>query len=133
MLKGQCNCGEVAFEITTDVTDVYVCHCSICRKATGTNGIAVIVINNKYFEWLSGESLLKTWKKPGHDWQSSFCQNCGSILPDENNESTTYVPVGSITQGDEKLKVAHHVFVDSKASWDEIGDAGKQHPEAFGG
>jgi hypothetical protein len=29
--------------------------------------------------------------------------------------------------------VAHHVWVGSKAVWDEIGDAGKQHAEQFRG
>jgi hypothetical protein len=41
------------------------------------------------------------------------------------------VPAGLISVGGDALKVVHHVWVDSKASWDEIGDAGRQHPEAF--
>ena len=43
-----------------------------------------------------------------------------------------YVPAGLITVGDEGLKVAHHIWVDSKATWDEIGDNGEQHKQAFG-
>lgn len=132
MIKGHCNCQDVTFEITTEVTDVYVCHCSICRRATGSNGIAVIVVNNDDFAWSSGKELVKTWDKPDHDWQTSFCHTCGSTLPGANDSERMYVPAGLIMQGDEKLKVAHHIFVDSKASWDEIGDDGKQHKCAFG-
>jgi hypothetical protein len=31
------------------------------------------------------------------------------------------------------ISVTHHVGVGSKAVWDEIGDAGKQHPEQLRG
>jgi hypothetical protein len=44
-----------------------------------------------------------------------------------------FVPAGVIAEGGEKLKVAHHIWVGSKAVWDEIGDAGKQHREGFEG
>ena len=30
-----------------------------------------------------------------------------------------------------ELHVIHHIFCDSKAAWDEIGDAGRRHREAF--
>jgi len=44
-----------------------------------------------------------------------------------------FVPAGLITLGGDELKIAHHIWVDSKANWDEIGDKGKQHPFEFGG
>ncbi len=132
MTKCKCNCESVAFEIISEIKDVYVCHCSICRRSTGSNSIAVVVVNNEDFHWLKGRDLVKTWDKPGHDWQTSFCQNCGSTLPGANDDARMYVPAGLILKGAEKLKVAHHIFVDSKAPWDEIGDDGKQHKAAFG-
>ena len=55
MAKGQCNCGAVAFEIDVDISNVFFCHCSICRKSTGSNGIAVVVIDNDVFQWTRGE------------------------------------------------------------------------------
>ena len=133
MVTGECNCGAVSFEITTEISDVFVCHCSICRKPTGSGGIAVAVTDNSHFRWLTGNELINTWHKPGHDWQTSFCKNCGSPLPGANDEQRMYVPVGLISQGGEKLKVAHHIWTDSKAAWEEIGDSGKKHPEAFQG
>lgn len=133
MAIGECNCGAVAFEITSKISDVFICHCSICRRSTGSNGIAVVVISNSDFRWVRGEKLINTWHKPEHDWKTSFCKNCGSPLPGVNDESRMYVPVGLISEGDENLKVAHHIWVGSKATWDEIGDNGKQHQQAFGG
>ncbi len=31
----------------------------------------------------------------------------------------------------ESLRVTHHIWVGSKADWDEIGDDGVQHPESI--
>ena len=133
MARGECNCGAVAFEINADLTDVIICHCSICRRSTGSSGIAIIVVNNEVFKWTRGQQQIGTWKKPGADWQTWFCRNCGSPLPGENDASRMFVPAGLIMEGGEALKVTHHIWVDSKALWDEIGDSGKRHHEAFSG
>ena len=131
MAKGACNCGAVAFEIDADPIDIYFCHCSICRRATGANGIAVVVVDNNAFRWTRGEEQIATWKKPDADWQCWFCRTCGSPLPGINDDKRMFVPAGLISEGGESLSVVHHIWVDSKATWDEIGDAGKQHREGF--
>ena len=131
MVKGACNCGAVAFQISGDLRDVYICHCSICRRATGSNGIAVAVVDNSDFHWLSGADHISHWKKPGADWERWFCQTCGSTLPGPNDPERMFVPVSLISEGGDDLKVAHHIYVGSKACWDEIGDAGQQHEESI--
>lgn len=133
MALGECNCGAVAFEISADLSGVFVCHCSICRRSTGSNGIAVVVIDNNAFRWIRGEELIAAWKKPDADWQTWFCRICGSPVPGINDESRMFVPAGLISNGGESLAVIHHVWVDSKAVWDEIGDSGQRHREAFEG
>ncbi len=131
MASGACNCGTVAFEVDRDLRDVFVCHCSICRRYTGGNGIAVVVVPNDAFRWLSGEDHISSWKKPDADWESHFCSVCGSCLPGPNDEKRMFIPAGLITDGGEKLRAAHHIWVGSKAVWDEIGDKGKHHLEGF--
>jgi hypothetical protein len=64
MAKGECNCGAVRFEIDADASDVVVCHCSICRRSTGSNGIAVVVVPNARLRWVQGEDHIVTWTKP---------------------------------------------------------------------
>ena len=131
MASGECNCGAVSFEISSDLSEVFVCHCSICRRATGSNGIAVVVVNNDRFAWTGGEELVSSWKKPDADWEMWFCRRCGSPVPGVNDETQMFVPAGLISNGGENLAVAHHIWVDSRAVWDEIGDCGRRHPEAF--
>ncbi len=93
--------------------------------------MAVLVVQNNQFRWLQGQQSIATWKKPNTEWQIWFCSICGSPVPGENNPKTMYVPAGSITDGGDGLRVIHHVWVGSKAVWDEIGDTGKQHAEGF--
>jgi hypothetical protein len=133
MASGACNCGSICFTIDAELSDVIVCHCSICRRATGSNGIAVLIVDNQRFEWTAGTEFINSWKKPDADWEMGFCRNCGSPVPGANDESRMFVPAGLILDGGENLKVAHHIWVDSKAVWDEPGDSGRRHSEAFEG
>ena len=131
MALGECNCTAIGFEISAELEDVFVCHCSICRRATGSNGIAVVVVDKSDFRWLRGKEHVTSWKKPDADWEIWFCRNCGSPVPGLNDEPRMFVPAALITDGGSSLKVKHHIWVDSKAAWDEIGDSGRRHPEAF--
>jgi hypothetical protein len=133
MALGECNCGAVSFEINAHLSEVFVCHCSICRRSSGSNAMAVVIVTNDQFRWIRGEDQVRSWKKPGTDWQKWFCRICGSPLPGINDESRMFVPAGLISDGGESLRVAHHIWVDSRAVWDEIGDAGVRHREAFEG
>ena len=81
MLSGECNCGAVQFEIDAEPSGIYLCHCSICRRSTGSNGIAVVVVPKERFRWLRGQELISTWQKPGTQWQTWFCRVCGSPVP----------------------------------------------------
>jgi hypothetical protein len=131
MASGECNCGAVQFEIDADLAGVFVCHCSICRRFTGSNGIAVVLVANEQFRWRRGQEFIATWKKPATQWQGWFCKVCGSPVPGENDPTRMFVPAGTLTEGGDALRVIHHVWVGSKAAWDEIGDTGQQHVEAF--
>ena len=133
MASGECLCGAVRYAIDGDLSGVYVCHCSICRRSTGSSGIAVVVVPKTQFRWLAGQEHIASWSKPGADWHTWFCRVCGSRVPGENDPKTMFVPAGSISEGGNGLKVIHHIFVGSKAVWDEIGDAGQQHAEGLRG
>lgn len=131
MIQGECNCGAVAFAIDAALEDIYICHCSICRRSTGSNGIAVVVFPKEQFRWVRGEDTVATWRKPGTQWHTWFCRICGAPVPGENDPRTMFAPAGSLTSGGEGLRVAHHVHVGSRAPWDVIGDDGRQHATRY--
>ena len=112
------------------VTDIYQCHCSVCRSAFGASGASVSLCSGADFAWVTGEDLIRLFVTPS-GYRSVFCQRCGSHLPDPNPDKSTYwIPAG-LLPGDAGIKVGAHVYTDSKAHWDVIGDDGVQYSEGF--
>ena len=63
-LKGSCLCGAVAYEATGEATRFLHCHCSRCRKATGTGHASNLFLQPSALRWLSGEDQVRTYKVP---------------------------------------------------------------------
>lgn len=133
-IKGSCHCGSVAFEITGKIGPVGQCHCSKCRKVSGTDGNAVFYTAFDSFRWVNGEDKIQRYDVPGENgWGSSFCGKCGSPCPHTNNDKKIYfVPAGLLDDDIEHKGYAAHIFVGSKASWVEITDTAPQYAEGFG-
>ena len=81
-IHGSCLCGDVTYEVSGNIGIFQYCHCSRCRKFTGSAHSAHILIDPKNFEWLSGEDLVGRYEHPqAKHYATSFCKNCGSSLP----------------------------------------------------
>ncbi|NNJ72463.1 MAG: hypothetical protein HKP09_04700 [Enterobacterales bacterium] len=52
-------------------------------------------------------------------------------MPGTNDTARMFVPAGAITEGGENLKVTAHIWTDSKAVWDKIGDDAIQFAEDY--
>jgi hypothetical protein len=117
MLEGSC----IRFEIADAVGGIVRCHCSLCRKNSGTGSIAKVLVAAEKLRWLSGEALIRTFERPS-GYGTAFCSVCGSPAPAHDAPRQRYaVPVG-LLDGDPPLRVIEHIFVGSKAQWDMIGD-----------
>jgi hypothetical protein len=132
-VKGSCLCGGVAFEIDGKIGPVGQCHCSKCRKVSGTDGNAVFYTAFASFRWMHGEELIKCFPVPGsHGWASRFCGTCGSPVPHANRENKFYfVPAGLLDDDPGFRGYAAHIFVGSKAPWVCIADGAPQYEEGF--
>lgn len=129
-MKGSCFCGQVKFQLDTDKDELYQCHCSICRKITGSVATTTIVVEGDEFKWLSGEENLKLFVHQ-NGRRSVFCQSCGSPAPDPNPDKSLYwVPAGLLTNH-ENMSVTSHIFTGSKADWDNTEKNGMQHAAHF--
>ncbi|MEM8696969.1 MAG: GFA family protein [Pseudomonadota bacterium] len=133
-IRGSCLCGSVAFEITGKIGPVGQCHCSKCRKVSGTDGNAVFYTAYDSFRWVSGEEDIRRYEVPSGDgWSSTFCPTCGSPAPHTNTDRKIYfVPAGLLDDDIAHSGYAAHIFVGSKASWVEITDDAPQYVEGFG-
>lgn len=119
MIRGSCLCGAVQFEITGEHSKVGICHCSLCRKASGSGSTAVIALAAERLRWIAGHDVLAQYERPS-GYGVTFCRTCGSPAPDPDSGRTMYrVPVGLLDQNP-PLAVGDHIFVGSKASWESI-------------
>ena len=118
LTKGSCQCGTVRFEIAGAFERFFLCHCSRCRKDTGSAHGANLFSSNAKVTWLSGESSVKTYRVPGTRHEKCFCAECGSALPRvQMNGALVVVPAGSV-DSEITIKPNAHICVDSRASWD---------------
>jgi len=127
-MKGSCFCGACEFELTGKIGPVGKCHCSKCRKVSGTGSNAVLWAAPEAVTWVKGEQESKQYTKAS-GWGTVFCQHCGSPLPAMNNEKTMwFVPAGLLDE-DPGAGVMGHIWTSAKPSWDIIGDDAPQFEE----
>ncbi|MCA9563908.1 MAG: GFA family protein, partial [Myxococcales bacterium] len=80
--KGSCLCGGVRFEIEGPHMLFQYCHCSRCRKGTGSAHASNLFAAPSNFRWISGEELVKVWELPTAKYFcKAFCSECGSAAP----------------------------------------------------
>ena len=117
-LAGSCLCGSVAYEITGEAPRFYHCHCSRCRKATGTGHASNIILKPTAVTWTAGEDLLKYYKVPeAQRFGTNFCTNCGSLMPRVAPDlSIAVVPAGTLDT-DPGIRPAARIFAGSRAQW----------------
>lgn len=123
--SGSCLCGGLKYEILASNGEIYQCHCSICRKATGSSANANLVVRRDDFRWSSEPESLEHYKVTD-TWTAAFCAVCGSKAPciDSDND-IYYVPAGGL-EDDARFQVVKHIYVGSKAKWDEIGGSAEK-------
>lgn len=120
-MRGKCLCGETSFEIKGVLPNLYQCHCSLCRKVTGSSANAATLINKNNLIWLSGCNSVKSYEEPT-GFRSNFCAQCGSPVPNVVKGTDVYwIPAG-LLDDDSRIKVVAHILTGSKAEWDNISD-----------
>jgi len=117
-VTGSCLCGKITYQITGSLGIFQYCHCSRCRKFTGSAHAANIIVAPNQFEWLKGEELLGRYELPeARHFATSFCTNCGASLPWlTKSEKAVVVPAGGL-DGDPELKPFQNIFYASRADW----------------
>lgn len=126
---GGCLCGKVRFEITGEIQDIVCCHCSQCRKAQGSAFATNGNVDSKHFRFIQGENELTGYESsPGQT--KYFCRNCGSPIMSKSTSKPDKVRIrlGTI-ETDIVERPIGHIFVASKANWEEINGILPQYDE----
>ncbi len=127
-MRGSCLCGAVAWRVEGPAELMAHCHCGRCRKVHGTGFGTYLGVPEGAFAWLRGEEQVQRWpSSPGVE--RPFCGRCGTVLPSDPADGRVLLPAGPLDD-DPGLRPMAHIFVASRAPWDEIAD-GLPRFEAF--
>ena len=129
-LRGSCLCGAVRYEAAGEPLRFVHCHCSRCRKATGTGHASNLFIQPGTLRWLSGEENLRSFKIPeAKRFTNSFCAVCGGRVPRQvTGSDAVVIPAGSLDD-EPPIQPQARIFVGSRASWSCAGDDLPVHAE----
>lgn len=132
MIRGSCLCGGVRFEARKIQRPLEFCHCSRCRKVTGSAFAAGLLVAPADFRFLQGQELVRVYAAPLRQtppaYHSCFCSRCGSRVPDAFScAPLVEIPAGCLDD-DPAVRPEMHIHVDAKAPWFTISDGLPQHP-----
>jgi hypothetical protein len=116
--EGSCLCKKVRYEITGNMGVFQYCHCSRCRKFTGSAYAANLFVSPADFNWLSGEKYVERYDPAGTKYFATcFCKNCGSSLPWlSKSGKVVIIPAGTL-DGDPQIKPSKNIFCGSRPPW----------------
>ena len=116
--SGSCLCGAVTYRITGPILNFQYCHCSRCRKFTGSAHAANLFTRTQHLEWLTGEDQVGGFvldAEPG--FLTAFCKRCGCSMPNMSSTGRFWViPAGTLDEAPDAAP-QRNIFWDSRAPW----------------
>jgi len=123
MLAGECHCRAVRYTVADAFEYALNCHCSNCRRATGSAFKPFAGIARDRLKLVRGDHDLlihggASTKSP-HD---VHCKHCGSLLWSVVREGAfVHVAMGTLVDPP-SIRPKAHIFAGSRAPWHEITD-----------
>ena len=117
-VSGSCLCGKVTYRVTGNMKIFQYCHCSRCRKFTGSAFASNLLVSPDQFRWSTGEDLVGRYEQPdAKHFATSFCKHCGSSLPWlAKSGRSVVVPAGTL-DGNPQIKPFQNIYCASRAVW----------------
>ena len=117
-VSGSCLCGKVSYRVTGSMKIFQYCHCSRCRKFTGSAFASNLLVPPDQFHWSNGEDLVGRYELPdAKHFATSFCKNCGSSLPWQGKSGRTVVVPAGTLDDDPELRPFQNIYCASRAVW----------------
>ncbi len=116
--RGSCLCGKVAYEIEGPFKVFQYCHCSRCRKFTGSAHAANLFVPPEHFRWISGQEYVERYELPGAKYfATTFCRQCGSSLPWTAKGGTNVIVTAGTLDEDPGIRPMWNIFWSDRAPW----------------
>jgi hypothetical protein len=121
-ITGGCLCGSIRFAIVGSLASAAYCHCTDCRKCTGSAFNVSVPVESENFKLLSGKpkGFTKT-ADSGNELTRNFCQECGSPIftSSPHHPDRVYVKAG-LFDDPNVVVPAYQSWLSSSVSWSQI-------------
>ena len=119
-LAGKCMCGALQYAVADEFLYAMNCHCSNCRRTTGSAFKPFAGIEREKLAITNGEGDLMRFG--GEKAHNAHCKLCGSLLYSVVRDGAfVHVAMGTLVD-DPSIRPSQHIFVGSKAGWFTITD-----------
>ena len=118
-IPGACVCGAVEYTIRAPFKTFQYCHCSRCRKATGSAHATNLFVAADQLSWEGdADQHVRRYELPDAKyWCHCFCEFCGSSVPWLTRNGKAYVvPAGNL-DGAPDMSPQRNIFWESRAPW----------------
>ena len=76
LMTGGCQCRRIRYTVRIDSDEAYLCHCAMCRHATGGASIAFVGVPADAVTWETEPD----WYRSSPIAERPFCSSCGTPL-----------------------------------------------------
>lgn len=126
-LAGKCFCGAVHYAVVDEFAYAMNCHCSQCRRTTGSAFKPMAGIERDKLVVTAGQDKLLIQGR--ERCNNTHCRLCGSLLYSVVRDGAwVHVAMGTLVDTP-AIRPTHHIFVGSKAPWFTITDNLPQYEE----
>jgi hypothetical protein len=120
MAHGRCICGAVAFDVSGELRDVVLCHCTECRRWAGHTWAATAApfdeltfTEDRGLRWIDSPDS-------AHDARRGFCGECGSSLFWQIPDSRTVSIAAGCLDAPTGLRTVREIWVESAGDYYEV-------------
>jgi hypothetical protein len=120
-IKGSCRCGKVQYTVNADPIFTGICHCTSCRKSTGTAYATVVAVPTPALTLTGATTQFDDIGDSGKATHRSFCQVCGTTVTQTADvmDGITMIGVGTLNEPT-SVTPAMQIYCDSALPWAKV-------------
>jgi hypothetical protein len=106
---------NISYAFDVEPRALVACHCSLCRKATGSAFGTFALVPKDHFVWTKGEERIASFQS-SDTARRLFCRECGATLGSLSERRPTFMHVAAGTlDRAPAMRLAMHAYIASKA------------------
>lgn len=129
-LFGGCQCGAIRYELLHGPLQLYVCHCTECRKQSASAFGISFIVPQTALRLTRGEP--RRWSRPtdaGNTLDCAFCGECGTRLWHQRRGSADTLSIkGGSLDNPPDLRQATHIWTSRMLSGIVLPQGAAQFP-----